>query len=215
MITTLICGLLPSSIATPIPDSLHDAVVRANKPESFSSSSRGQMSCVAEPPELEGIRCLGSGSGVVVSFEQWQIVRNAFLSHDPKKIAPFISKNGILESSMFYTGSYRRPELVVHSRPRSKTLFLKDVSNTKIDDSNFTFSDNPSHVFAWFWHSLTPAKLSVGGKATFRPPTSTHTRSDVWVSKQNDGEGRLRFICEDGWLKVAEIKAFVSNDAGP
>lgn len=166
------------------------------------------LTAVTSGAQLEdGIRCQHKNGRVHVTKSQWEKVRAAFFSHEASKIAPFISQKGIIESSMTYDG-YPQQKLSVTSRLISKNTFLERVAGTTINDAEYSFTANPSPVFAWFWISLAPIAENLKRK----PAEVEHTRSDVWISKSYASEGRLRFVCEKGWLKVAEIKSTTSSD---
>ena len=159
----------------------------------------------------EGIIChVTPGRRVNVTKEQWLRVRKAFFDHDVKQIAPFISEKGILVTRMWGFDRARKPNFHVSSKFLSKETFLKNVANTKIVDGGYGF-EPPDYVYPLFWVSLRKVTLH-GEVKTIQPEKSFHTRSDVWCSCDTNTGGRLRFVCEKGWLKVAEIKAFVPPD---
>lgn len=163
---------------------------------------------------VEGIRCYAMGSRVNVSRSQWEKVRSAILSHDPKRIGSYLSSHGLLETRITRR-EFSKP--VIASRLVGGQQFLSNLTQIKFDDKSYVFSPlEPKAqidlVFAYFWSSLTPANLTDGGKSVIKRPKSIQIRSDVWASRNIGGEGRVRFVCEDGWLKVAEIKTTVPVD---
>ena len=168
----------------------------------------------------EGIRCASTHGRVNVSAKQWKTVSAAFRTHDVKRIAPFISKDGITETMVDFAdlanwekGWPKSRKESANSATKSKKQFLKDVSELKFYDDSGTVSTGagtPGLVFAYLW-------IYLREKPKNQDLRSTHYRSDVWrltgdFGGKDFGFGRVRFICEDGWLKVAEIKVHLPID---
>ena len=174
---------------------------------------------LASAKNEEGIRCASTHGRVNVTPKQWKIVRDALLSHDIKRITPFISENGITETSTHNDSLTHKPNMVAFCDIVSKETFLRNVTSIKYHDSTGVISPNdPGQksdlVFGYFWCSLVTTVVGNGRATLVRRATSIHHRADVWVSKNAGGEGRVRFVSEDGWLKIAEIKTPIGPDAG-
>jgi hypothetical protein len=137
---------------------------------------------------------------------------DAFKSHDPSRIAPFISSSkGVTGTSMSGGWSHGRWDINAKSQWESKEAFLQNISQIKFQDSDHTISSGgkSDNVYAWFWLSLGSHFFDEGNY-----PKSRHKRPDVWwVTGKIEGKhfapGRLRFVSENGWLKVAEIKSII------
>ena len=159
-----------------------------------------------------GIRCAPTRGRVNVSPEQWKIVCDAFLSHDVKRIVDFEDWRKDWPRS--------RKESAYLNATKTKKQFLKDVSELKFGDSSHTVSTGagtPGLIFAWLWIYLGEDKWVNDKNTAFKPAKSIHHRSDVWwlvddLRGKDFGFGRVRFVCEDGWLKVAEIKVHLPID---
>jgi hypothetical protein len=117
-----------------------------------------------------------------------------------------------METHVSNMGIPGKPEISVGSELVKKKAFLKGISEVKYVGSGAQ-TGNPGldYVFIYLWFSVN-TYTDFGNDNKLVVPKSIHRRSDVWVSKSFGGQGRMRFVCEDGWLKVAEIKALIPAD---
>ena len=158
----------------------------------------------------EGVKCTQHrGSRVNVTREQWLTIREVIRSHDPKRLAPFISENGLMETSLHNESLTRKPKFRAYSKWVSKKQFLDGLTKITFHEKTANTGNDEDMVFIYAWFGLASfGQEGVEG----RPAVSTHKRSDVWYSHNDGSEGRFRFVCENGWLKIAEIKAALPPD---
>lgn len=157
----------------------------------------------------EGIRCKHSGKRVNVTREQWLKVKAALLTHDPKRIAPYISESGLIESAISIMFGSDKPEHIVTSKLVGKKEFLNGLTKITFHQKTANTGNGEDYVFIYTWFGLT----SYGMEGEHgKDAVSIHKRSDVWWSHNYGSAGRVRFICEKGWLKIAELKTVIPAD---
>ena len=156
-----------------------------------------------------GIRCTQSGKRVNVTRDQWLLVKAAILIHEPKRIAPFISDKGIIETSMSNLSVTRKPAFSISSKLVGKKEFLEGISKITFHEKTANTGNDEDYVFIYTWFGLTPYGME--GEPG-KDAVSFHKRTDVWWSHNEGSAGRVRFVCEHGWLKIAEIKTIIPAD---
>lgn len=162
--------------------------------------------------QSDGIRCRTTNGRINVSTKQWKEVLDALKSHDPNRIAPFISSSkGVIGTSMSGGWGHGKWDIYTNSQWESKESFLQSISQITFHDFDHTIDSGgkSDNIYAWFWISLGPHFFDDDNYTK-----SLHKRPDVWwvmgkIGGKHFAAGRLRFISDNGWLKVAEIKSII------
>ena len=142
----------------------------------------------AQPP----IKCGSHGmSDFRVTFSDWTEVKTILLSHDPRRIGVLISKKGI-ERIAIIGGSPSKTHL-------TREVFLSRIQSDAPTGLNAALPSSLDHVFGTTWNAL----HDVGNKERLS--------SDIATVSSGQNYAVIRFVCENGYLRIASIKATVQS----